>query len=59
MGKVGRPILPFREAYKKRFGLTDRAAKKLDDKFIFQLSCCKTDEARRLILNVSEMADES
>ena len=42
-----------REAWSLRYELTDKKRYLITESFCNQLSCCKTDEARRLILGVS------
>ena len=51
-----RPACPVREAYEMRFRLTRWARQdhRLTDEMLVQLSRCKSDEARRLILGVSK-----
>lgn len=48
-------IDPVRAMYMKKFGIvTNRPQKRLSVKMLAQLSQCKTDEARRLILGISK-----
>ena len=50
---VGRPLDQWRQAWKMRFGLGDAQAKALTEQLMRQLSFCKSDEARRIILGKS------
>ena len=46
-----------REAWMLRFGLTyEHARRELSDSLIAQLSYCRSDECRRLILGISKKA---
>ena len=55
MNPAGRPMDPVREAYVLRFGVDlYQASRLLDNALLCQLSECKSDEARRLILGKSE-----
>ena len=50
----GRPAEPEREAWAMRFGLSwKKRINILTDRMIWQLSRCRSDEARRLLLGVS------
>jgi hypothetical protein len=50
----GRPADPVREAWALRFGLTEKQRFKfLTSEVCWQLSMCRSDEARRLLLGVS------
>lgn len=53
---VGHPTEPIRKAWAMRFGIDDRHHKCTDltDQMMNQLSRCKSDEARRIILGISE-----
>jgi hypothetical protein len=58
---VGRPPDLVREAWAMRFGITYRVhnAGDLTDALLKQLSFCRSDEARRIILGVSEVESET
>jgi hypothetical protein len=51
---VGRPLDVVAAAWALRFGLNERAQYRLLDSEMAQLSSCRSDEARRLILGISE-----
>lgn len=48
----GRPRNNIRKAWQLRYGLTDEQKRTITDYVCAQLSYCKSDEARRLILGV-------
>lgn len=50
----GRPECPVRAAWTLRYGLGPKRRQELTQSFMAQLSFCKSDEARRLILGISE-----
>jgi hypothetical protein len=50
---VGRPPDIERDAWMLRFGMSEGKAKELSDIFMRQLSLCKSDEARRIILGIT------
>lgn len=52
-GIVGRPCDEVRKAWQLRYGWTEKQKNILSDNFCAQLSFCKSDEARRLIMGVS------
>lgn len=54
MNLGGRPVDPIREAWKLRYGFSRRQAKRLVTSLLIQLSMCRSEEARRLILGVKE-----
>ena len=55
MNPNGRPPCPIVQAWRLRFGLTkSETPYNLTDRVCWQLSRCRSDEARRLILGVSE-----
>lgn len=51
---VGRPADEIRLAWTLRFSLTPRQSRDLNCLFMKQLSQCRSDEARRLLLGVGE-----
>ncbi len=52
--KVGRKPCPIREAWMLRFGLTyARPTREMAVQVLQQLSFCRSDEARRLLLGIS------
>ena len=55
---VGHPPDLVSEAWTLRFGLTERQSKELTQALMAQLSFCKSDEARRIILGVSEKENQ-
>jgi hypothetical protein len=59
-GLAGRPECYIRAAWVERFNLQEyrRNDAKLPSRVLCQLSQCRSDEARRIILGVSEMYDE-
>jgi hypothetical protein len=50
---------PLREAYTMRYGLSQKQRKSLTPPLLNQLQACKSEEARRLILGVSESVSAS
>jgi hypothetical protein len=50
---VGRPPEFPRDAWMLRLGMSEGKAKELSDIFMRQLSRCKSDEARRIILGIT------
>ena len=50
MLKVRSDTFVERDAYAERFKLTEKQAARLNNALVRQLSLCKSDEARRLIL---------
>ena len=56
---VGRPADLVREAWAMRFNITtERMKRDLSWSLLAQLSFCKSDEARRIILGVSEKENQ-
>lgn len=53
-GINGRPCKEVRKAWQLRYGWTDKQASIITDEFCSQLSFCRSDEARRLIMGVSK-----
>lgn len=51
---VGRPPDPVREAWMMRFKMPENRSHEFTDALMAQLSHCRSDSARRLILGVSE-----
>lgn len=51
--REGRPQDLVRAAWTDRYRLSERRRRMLTDAFMSQLSCCKSDEARRLLLGMS------
>ena len=47
---MARPHCPIKEAYAERFNLSEKSRRNLSSRLIKQLSLCKSDEARNLIL---------
>ena len=58
---VGRPLDLVRKAWAMRFGMSVHNSADLTDSLMAQLSFCKSDEARRLILGIKpkETHDQS
>jgi hypothetical protein len=54
MSQGGRKIPADKQAWCERFGITGKQARNLSDSLMAQLSYCRSDECRRLILGVSE-----
>lgn len=52
----GRPVCLVREAWTLRYNLTPKQRSKLTEALMAQLSFCKSDSARRLILDAREGA---
>jgi len=57
MSKPGRKRCERREFYRVKFALTPRQAKHLCTWMLDTLDACKSDEARRLLLGVSEQQE--
>jgi hypothetical protein len=56
---MSRPTNPMRDAYLMFYGqFTIKPTREFSDEMMCQLSCCKSDAARRLILGRTEQYEE-